>query len=158
MKKIAMALFTLAFVLCLAGCQKTTAPAEGNRQAETERGIDLTAYLTAVRAQSDTVKTFLEQEALTQTDMNEKSGELADLWNETLDTLLAEAKKILPTAEYDQLMAGQAAWEAEKKAAIEAAGKDYQGGSMYALVINSEEARITEARVLMLAEQLTHQP
>lgn len=154
MKKIAMALFTLAFVLCLAGCQKTTAPAEGNRQAETERGIDLTA----VRAQSDTVKTFLEQDALTQTDMNEKSGELADLWNETLDTLLAVAKKILPAAEYDQLMAGQAAWEAEKKAAIEAAGKDYQGGSMYALVINSEEARITEARVLMLAEQLTHQP
>ena len=111
-------------------------------------------YLTFVKEQSDAIKTSLEQEPFTQTDMNQKSEELRTLWDEALNHLLDEAKKILPKAEVAKLTAEQSTWEAEMKAAVEAAGKEVEGGSAYPLVVNSEAAKLTEERVCKLYELL----
>lgn len=111
-------------------------------------------YLTFVKEQSDAIKTSLEQEPFTQTDMNQKSEELRTLWDESLNHLLDEAKKILPKAEVEKLTAEQSTWEAEMKAAVEAAGKEVEGGSAYPLVVNSEAAKLTEERVCKLYELL----
>ena len=43
---------------------------------------------------------------------------------------------------------------AEMKAAVEAAGKEVEGGSAYPLVVNSEAAKLTEERVCKLYELL----
>ena len=43
---------------------------------------------------------------------------------------------------------------ADKEAAVEEAGKEVEGGSMYPLVVNSEAAKLTEERVYELYEQL----
>lgn len=111
-------------------------------------------YLTFVKEQSDAIKTSLEQEPFTQTEMNQKSEELRTLWDEALNHLLDEAKKILPKAEVEKLTAEQSTWEAEMKAAVEAAGKEVEGGSAYPLVVNSEAAKLTEERVCKLYELL----
>ncbi len=111
-------------------------------------------YLTFVKEQSDAIKTSLEQEPLTQTDMNQKSEELRTLWDEALNLLLDEAKKILPETEVEALIAEQNTWEADMAAAVEAAGKEFEGGSLYPLIVNTEAAKLTEERVYKLYELL----
>ena len=111
-------------------------------------------YLTFVKKQSDAIKTSLEQEPLTQTDMNQKSEELRALWDETLNLLLDEAKKLLPEADVEKLTTEQSDWEADMAAAVETAGKEFEGGSLYPLIVNTEAAKLTEERVYKLYELL----
>ena len=111
-------------------------------------------YLIFVKEQSDAIKTSLEQEPLTQTDMNQKSEELRALWDEALNLLLDEAKKTLPEAEVEKLTTEQSDWEADMAAAVETAGKEFEGGSMYPLIVNTEAAKLTEERVYKLYELL----
>ena len=111
-------------------------------------------YLTSVKEQADAIKASLEQDDLTQTNMNLLSEELRALWDEALNHLLDEAAKTLSEAEMEKLTAKQSAWEADMEAAVEAAGKEYEGGSMYALVVNTEAAKLIEARVDELYELL----
>ena len=111
-------------------------------------------YVSFIKEQADTIKVSLEQDELTQTDMNMKSEELRALWDRTLNLLLDEAKNELAETEMEQLAAEQSAWTADTETAIEAAGKEFEGGSMYALIVNSEAARLTEERVSQLFELL----
>lgn len=111
-------------------------------------------YLTFTKEQAEAIAASLEQDVLTQTEMNQKSEQLRTLWDEALKLLLDEAKKNLTEAELEKLTADQSAWEANTEAAVVAAGKEFEGGSMYALVVNSEAAVLTEARVYELFELL----
>ena len=104
-------------------------------------------YMTYVQEKSAAIKASLENDPLTQLGMNEKSKELADLWDAALVTVLVEAEKSLPADEFAKLTAEQATWLASKAQAVEAAGQELVGGSMYALVVNGEAATRTEARV-----------
>lgn len=145
MKKTILAVLTLVMLaVCLTGCQKSPVADTGN----------LDNYLASIKEKSDAIRTSLEQEELTQADMNQRSEELRALWEGALNRLLEEAKKALPQAEQEQLAAEQSAWTADTETAIEAAGKEFEGGSMYALIVNSEAARLTEERVSQLFELL----
>lgn len=92
----------------------------------------------------------MEQDPMTQAELNQKSQELRALWEEALNYLLDEAKKTLPEAEMEKLTAEQSAWETDMKTAIEATGKEYEGGSICALAVNTEAARLTEECVFNL--------
>ena len=111
-------------------------------------------YIADVAEQSDLIKISLEQDVLTQTEMNEKSGELYKLWDDALNYLWDELEGSLSEADFEGLLDDQTAWTAEKDDAAEEAGKGYEGGSMYPLVVNCEAARITEERVVWLYEIL----
>ena len=152
MKKVLTVLLVLALLCCLTGCKKDDASVQNN--AASTQSFSADEYLSSVKAQAAVLQTALENENLTQADMNEKSKDLSDLWDTAMNRLLEEIKKTLTTAESETLTAEQDAWETDKKAAVEAAGKEYEGGSMYSLVVNSESARLTEERVTALAEKL----
>ena len=107
-----------------------------------------------VEEQSDSIKNYLENEAFTQDDMNVKSKELYDVWDEALNYLWGELKNYLPEEEFAELKDEQRTWITEKESAVEEAGKEFEGGSMYALAVNSEAAAITEERVYELYELL----
>ena len=156
MKKTLLALALLALLACcLAGCQKTAAPVTtAQTAASVEVKAALAEYMSSVKAQSAALKASLEQDDLTQTDMNLKSKELSDLWDGALNRVLEDAQKLLSEAQAAQLTAEQTAWLAEKSAAADTAGKEYEGGSMHALVVNSESAKRTEARVDNIYELL----
>lgn len=145
MKKACIAMILLVLLtFFLTGCQ----------QAPVADTASLEDYLATVKEQSEAIKTALAQENLTQTDMNQKSEELRALWESALNHLLDEAKRTLPEDTLAQLTAGQTAWQAAMTAAVDEAGKAYEGGSIYPLVVNSEAARLTEERVYELCEQL----
>lgn len=100
------------------------------------------------------LKEALEQEPLTQTEMNRKSNELYQTWDKTLNTLWAELKNTLSEKEFQTLLEEQRQWVKDKEKAVNEAGADVAGGSMEALVRNMEGADITEKRVYELYELL----
>lgn len=115
---------------------------------------NLDDYMASLKEQSDSIKAYLENEAMTQHDMNEKSQELYKLWDDGLNYLWGELKNKLSEDEFAKLLDEQRAWVTDKEAAVEEAGKEVEGGSMYPLVVNSEGAKLTEERVYELYEQL----
>ena len=136
---------------------ETTEEETAETEQEENSGYDISSvedYLASVKEQSLTIKDYLENEAMTQTDMNVKSQELYELWDEALNYLWGELKTNLPENDFSKLLEEQRSWITEKETAVEAAGKDYEGGSMYALAVNSEAADLTEARVYELYEIL----
>lgn len=154
MRKIVMMLLMLAMVLFLTGCrQEPAATGEKNPPAATQ-GMDMERSLATIREQAAALRASLEKDSLTQTELNQKSGELAALWDGALAHLLEEAGKTLSETEREQLAAEQNAWMESKRQAMDAAGKEFEGGSMYTLIVNLEAAALTEARVTELAEKL----
>ncbi|MBE5811622.1 MAG: DUF1311 domain-containing protein [Clostridiales bacterium] len=147
MRKTIIALLLLCLMaVCLTGCQKKADSAADK--------AGLADYLASVEVQSNALKSSLEKDALTQPEMNQKSGELRDLWDAAMNRMLEEAKKVLPAAEMEKLTAEQSTWLESRTQAAEAAGKEVEGGSMYPLVVNMEAAGLTEARVYELYERL----
>ena len=150
MKKLLSIMLLLLMVFCLNGCQNGSTQADIAPAAT--QTVSVEDYLEAVRNQSDAIKASLLQEALTQADMNQLSKELCDLWDAALDYLLEEAEKVLPADEMAKLTAEQKAWLEFKLKAVEAAGQEFEGGSIYALVVNSEAAKLTENRAYEVYE------
>ena len=101
-----------------------------------------------------TIRASLENENLTQADMNIKSMELYNTWDAALNTLWSELKKQLPEDEFAKLLEEQRNWIAEKEAAVIEAGAEVEGGSVYSLVVNMKAAEITEERVYELYDLL----
>ena len=141
----------LVVVFAAAGCVND---ATETPQSAPEPGYDISNqlddYMASIMKQSALIKYSLEQEALTQADMNVKSQELLSLWDDALNYIWSELKIRLPEAEFAKLQDDQRSWIAEKEAALEEAGKEFQGGSVYALIVNSEAAKMTEERVCLL--------
>lgn len=170
MKKVVFVLM-LVIALLASGCAKKeeaapqqpaaesgTVESGGSSAAEQESGVqqdaapqydigELENYMASVEKQAAEIRDFLEHEAMTQADMNGKSQELYQLWDGALNHLWGELKTVLPESDFAVLLDEQLAWIAAKEAAVEAAGAEFAGGSMYPLIVNSEAAEITEARV-----------
>ena len=147
MRKTIIALLLLCLMaVCLTGCQKKDDSAVDK--------AELANYLASVEDQSNALKASLENDPLPQVDMNMKSEELRHLWDAALTMMLDEAKSALSEAEWKALTEAQNAWTAATETAVAAAGKDWEGGSMYPLVVNMETARLTEARVYEIYERL----
>ena len=108
---------------------------------------ELEIYMASLEESADAIETSLETEALTQAEMNEKSAQLYELWDDALNYLWGELKAALPEEEFAKLLDEQITWISDKEKALEEAGKDYEGGSMYPLIISGEAARITRERV-----------
>ena len=114
----------------------------------------LNAYITSIKEQADAINTSFENDILTQQEMNIKAEELYKLWDDALNHVWGVLKNSLPEEEFAQLLDGQRTWIDAKEKAVEEAGKEVEGGSMYLLVVNSEAARITEERVYELYDMI----
>lgn len=145
-KTITVLLLLCLMAVCLTGCQKKADTAADK--------AELANYLASVESQSNALKASLEKDPLPQVDMNMKSEELRQIWDAALTMMLDKAKSALPDAEWTALTEAQNAWTAATETAVAAAGKDWEGGSMYPLVVNMEAARLTEARVYEIYEML----
>ena len=115
---------------------------------------ELDGYMEAVNAQSDAIRASLEQDVLTQMEMNEKSQELYVLWDAAMNHLLEAAERSLPETEYAALAEEQQVWLLQAEQAVQEAGKEFEGGSIHALIVNSEAADLAQARACELYEML----
>ena len=144
--------------LGMAGCQNEKSKEEANKEntvtEEQGSNVDYESYIATIEEQSDDIKYALENEVVTQIEMNEKSQELFELWDGALNYLWGELKNVLSDEEFEELRDEQRTWIAQKEEAVEAAGKEVEGGSLYSMVVNTEAAKITEKRVYELYELL----
>ena len=115
-----------------------------------DNDTDWVRYMASIEEQSDNIKDFLENDAMTQLDMNEKTQELYELWDGALNDMWSELKDTLSEEEFEKLRNEQRTWISNKEKLVEEVGKEYEGGSMYSMVVNGEAAEITEKRVYEL--------
>lgn len=143
----------LIFALFISGCAGNAAVApESNAETTDNAPIEdklseLNGYMASLEESADAIQTSLEKDALSQTDMNEKSAQLYKLWDDALNHFWRELKAALPEDEFSALLDEQLAWISDKDTAVSEAAADYEGGSMYALIANGEAAKITQERV-----------
>lgn len=114
--------------------------------------IDAELEEIAVRAAD--MENRLNNEPLSQSEMNQLSGEIYTLWDDELNSMWKRIKEILPKDEMARLTEEEIAWISEKEAQVAAAGAQWEGGSMQPLAENGTAARITRERVYELAEYL----
>lgn len=157
MKK-SILMMVLGITMFISGCgnENVNTPDESQviEGSESQTREELDDYMNSIKEQSDSIKDFIENDALTQMDMNEKSQELYELWDGALNDLWSELKNSLSEEDFSNLLDEQRVWIQEKENSVEEAGKEVEGGSMYPLVVNMEAARITEERVYELYELL----
>ena len=137
---------------------ETTTPEETQAQqtepADTNDELD--DYMASLEAQAADIKAALEQ-AQSQSEMNQKAHELYVLWDDALNELWGKLQDSLPEDEFDELLDEQIQWIEDKENAVEEAGKEVEGGSMYPLITNTKAAEITEERVYEFYELLKQQ-
>ena len=89
---------------------------------------------------------------LTQTEMNETSSKICEVWYEALDEILYYLKLIKSDEEMNPIIEEQSAWIAKKHQEVEAAGAEFEGGTMQPLIMNDTDAEMTKARAYELME------
>lgn len=89
---------------------------------------------------------------LTQSDLNEKSYQLYQIWDVTLNEIWKILKRNLNMDDMTVLTEEQLEWIAMKEASMKEAGAEVEGGSMYALVVYQKGAKLTKDRVYELME------
>ena len=125
---------------------------EQNGFSSYDAGAHVEEDIALLEEWAKTLKDLLENEDLTQAEMNEASSELYATWDSALNILWNELKEELPDDEFSKLLDEQREWIKAKEDAVAKAGAEYEGGSMYSLVVNMEAADITEKRVNELYE------
>lgn len=95
---------------------------------------------------------MLDDPYLTQADMNIHSYELFLVWDNALNTIWNILKTNLDAETMAQLTEEEIVWITEKEAAMEEAGKECEGGSIYPCIVNGVATEYTRARVYVLAE------
>lgn len=124
---------------------------------ETDEAFDLLSELAVVEQQAVVLEDKIYNEAVTQLDMNEASGKLYELWDNELNLLWGKLVEVLSDEEMLLLVSEEREWIEFKSAESEAAGAEFEGGSMQPMMIALKEAELTRDRVYVLAGYLGDQ-
>ena len=134
---------------------ETTSAPETTAPEETEPADDIPDdYLADIEEQSNQLKAAMQDEMLSQAELNSKAQELYVLWDGALNDLWGKLQDRLPEDQFDQLLDEQIQWIEDKETAVAEAGAPFEGGSIYPLIVNNEAAQITEDRVYELFDLL----
>lgn len=98
------------------------------------------------------IEKSIENDPLTQTEYNEKTGQLYQMWDSDLNAIWRELKIILDADAFEEILSEQREWIATKEAEVKAAGAEVEGGSMQPMVMNMKAAELTKIRVYELLE------
>lgn len=97
------------------------------------------------------IEDSMEHDAtLSQADLNVKSAELYELWDSLLNVIWQDLKRATDDETMRALTDEQLAWISQKEQEVDAAGAEYEGGSLQPLARNRKAAELTKARVYEL--------
>ena len=99
-------------------------------------------------------KKLTEDPTLKQSDMNELSHEIYQIWDDLLNELWAIMKDTLDEKTMHNLLEEQCEWITMKEAEAKKAGEAFSGGSMAPFASNQKAAELTKERVYELATYL----
>lgn len=117
--------------------------------------IDVQGMLEAAEEEASVLhKKLTEDPSLKQSDMNELSHEIYQIWDDLLNELWAVLKDTLDEKTMNNLLEEQRTWITMKEAEAKKAGEAFAGGSMAQLASNQKAAELTKKRVYELATYL----
>lgn len=96
----------------------------------------------------------IQNEPFTQTEYNEKTLQLYELWDSALNAVWDVLKRTKDAGAMELLTARQREWIALKEQTVAEAGAEYEGGSMQPMIMNQKAAEMTKERVYELMELL----
>lgn len=91
-----------------------------------------------------------QENAMTQADINVACQASYEKWDALLNEIYQYLEESMPKEEFEALEEEELSWIAEKEAAIEAAGKEWQGGSGEAMARYGTAADYTQERCYTL--------
>lgn len=94
------------------------------------------------------------QEATSQSDMNQLSASLYQVWDDELNLIWSELKATLDNASMNALTEEQLDWIEEKESAMVSASSQYSGGSLTSMEYYLTGSTFTEERVYEIAKYL----
>jgi len=152
----------LDWVRSILSSEETVLPFYGLYNVTEECGFSSSKILTiqevvvnmieSAEAEDEEITKLLDDPYLTQTDMNIYSYDLYMVWDNTLNAIWNILKANLDPETMAQLTDEEIAWIIEKEAAMEEAGKECEGGSIYPCIVNGVATEYTRDRVYILAE------
>ncbi|MCD7715109.1 MAG: DUF1311 domain-containing protein [Lachnospiraceae bacterium] len=116
--------------------------------------IQATEEVAAAAGQAEEIEYRLENEALSQSELNQYSYEMYQIWDDALNTLWGYLKDSLSEEEMDALTEEELVWIAEKENEAAAAGAEFEGGTMQPFLENTTAAAMTKDRVYVLLDLL----
>lgn len=114
----------------------------------------LKANMTYMETEAASLEASIQKDALTQTEYNEKTKELYDLWDSALNEVWDVLKQTQDEETMSRLTAEEREWIAMKEQAAVEAGAEYEGGSMQPMAVNQKAAELTKERVYELLKLL----
>ena len=90
-------------------------------------GAQVEENIAELSEKAGNLKNLLENEVLTQTDMNEISAELYATWDSALNLLWSELKEDMQDDVFAKLLDEQREWIKEKEEAVAKAGAEVEG-------------------------------
>lgn len=108
--------------------------------------------LVSVEEQAAALQNRIQNEDLTQTELNTLTAELYQLWDTELNQIWGRLKDTLDEETMKKLTEEERNWIIEKEQQVKEAGTQYEGGSMQSMVENQKAAELTKARVYELVE------
>ena len=117
--------------------------------------LPLKEALATAEEQAAVIESAVQNEPLSQAELNIKAQELYELWDSLLNWQWALLKQTLDTESMRALTAEELEWIAWKEAAVAEAGADVEGGSLDPCVTYSKAAELTRDRVYELMELFT---
>ncbi len=124
--------------------------------SETESAIKTQAAeeVAAALEQAEEIANKLDTEPLSQSELNQYSYEMYQIWDDILNTLWGYLKESLSEEEMAALTEDEIAWITDKENQVAAAGAEFEGGSMQPYLENTTAAAQTKERVYVLLEML----
>ncbi|SHJ62341.1 lysozyme inhibitor LprI family protein [Pseudobutyrivibrio xylanivorans] len=95
----------------------------------------------------------LRMNSETQTEMNENSQWGLLVWDTELNSLWSRMSDELDSATKEEILAKQRIWVAMKDNAANHLSATYEGGSIWSMIYNDEQANITRRRAYVLANE-----
>lgn len=92
-------------------------------------------------------------EFTSQADMNVRAGILCGYWNELHEALKMHLKTILSVNQYDDFVKQAKMFESQRDKAVQEAGKDVEGGSLYPVVTGGAYCTQTEKEIQRILTQ-----
>lgn len=113
---------------------------------------NLNQMLASTKERASELENSINNEPLDQSQLNEASMQLYDVWDYALNSIWNALKRTMDKDVMAALTKEEREWIEKKEQAVAKEGAEFEGGSMQPMVENLKGAKMTEERVLELME------
>lgn len=126
----------------------------GWESSDSDGQSDIAQELAEIETKASDIEAKLQGEGLSQSDLNQLTGQLYTLWDDELNAIWQRLKDTQDADTMKKLTEEERQWIKEKDKKVKEAGKEFEGGTAQPMAENQEAADVTKARVYELAEYL----